>query len=126
MNGGSTLSMQFGGAGAGLYDQLDVQGHFTAGGSLSLDLINGFTPLKGESFTIFNGGAPGFDAGSFTIDTNLGSGLHWDTSALASTGVVTVVPEPSTSALWILGAAGVFARRRVLKNAYAAHSKLDA
>ena len=116
MNSNSTLSMEFAGKSAGLYDQLDVQGLFTAGGTLNLSLINGFTPSIGDSFTIFNGTTPGFDTGSFTIDTNLGGGLHWDTSALATSGIVTVVPEPSTLALLCLGVGGVFARRRVLKN----------
>ncbi len=99
LSGSSTLLVEFSGSGSGMYDQLDVQGTFTAGGALSLMLIDGFTPLYGASFTIFNGTTPGYDLGSFDILTNLGGGLSWDTSDLASAGIVTVVPEPSTYAL---------------------------
>ena len=112
MNAGSTLLMEFSGTGAGMYDRLDVQGVFTAGGTLNLMLIDGFTPLQGASFTIFNGATPGFNAGSFTFTTNLGGGLYWDTSGLGSTGVVSVVPEPSTWALLSFGAGFVIYWRR--------------
>jgi hypothetical protein len=37
--------------------------------------------------------------------TDLGGGLSWDTSALYTTGVITVVPEPKTWALIALGSA---------------------
>src|SRR5262249_41032318 len=87
----------------GLFDRLDMQGVFIAGGTLNLMLTNGFTPQNGASFQIFNGTTPDFDAGSFTLTTNLGGGLYWDTSALASTGVVLVVPEPGTAALVVFG-----------------------
>ena len=101
LNSGSSLEMEFDGTAPGLYDQLDVQGLFAAGGTLSLTIDEGFTPVSGESFTLFNGATPGFDSGSFALSSNLPDGLAWDTSALATTGVVTVVPEPSTWALLI-------------------------
>lgn len=96
---GAVLLMEFGGTSQGAYDQLDVQGLFTAGGTLNLRILDDYTPLSGASFTIFNGLTPGFGAGSFTLTTNLGGGLSWDMSELASLGVVTIVPEPSTPAL---------------------------
>ena len=99
LSGGSALLMEFDGTGSGLYDQLDVQGLFAAGGTLQLTTDEGYTPALGDSFTLFNGTTPGFESGSFLISTNLGEGLAWDTSSLALTGVVTVVPEPSTWAL---------------------------
>ncbi|MGH8047448.1 MAG: autotransporter-associated beta strand repeat-containing protein [Chthoniobacterales bacterium] len=104
MTSGSTLEMEFGGL--GLFDQLDVQGVFAAGGTLDLNLIGGYTPTPGDSFAIFNGATPGYDSGSFAITTNLGGGLSWDTSALASTGVVSVVPEPSTCAIVVVALLG--------------------
>jgi len=107
-----TLIMEF--AGTSIYDQIDVQGLFTGGGILNLVIIDGFMPTAGNTFLIFNGSTPGFDAGSFQVTTNLAEGLSWDTNSLASTGYVTVVPEPSTWAL--LAAAGavlvIFRRRR--------------
>jgi hypothetical protein len=118
MQDGAVLVMEFSGTGAGLYDQLDVQGTFAAGGTLSLTLIDGFTPLYGASFTIFDGSTPGFDNGSFTLATNLGDGLYWDTSFLATAGIVTVVPEPSTGVLLSLGALGAaLASRKRRKDA---------
>lgn len=112
LNAGSTLLMEFSGTGVGMFDQIDVQGIFMAGGTLNLLLVDGYVPLAGNSFLLFNGPTPGYDAGSFTITTNLGDGLSWDTSVLASTGVVSVVPEPSTAALILLGAVASLARRR--------------
>ncbi len=107
LESGATLIMEFSGTGAGLYDQLDVQGIFTAGGTLNLMLISGFTPVQGASFTLFNGSVPGYESGSFSLTTNLSGGLYWNTSALASTGVVSVVPEPSTWALVALSASAL-------------------
>ncbi|HRJ72190.1 MAG TPA: autotransporter-associated beta strand repeat-containing protein, partial [Terrimicrobiaceae bacterium] len=107
MDDGSTLLIEFGGAGEGLYDQLDVQGSFAAGGILNLMLIDGFVPLEGASFQIFNGVTPGYDTGGFSMTTNLGGGLSWDTSLLKSDGIISVVPEPATGAL-LSGAAAVF------------------
>lgn len=108
----SFLEIQIAGITSGLYDQLDVQGTFIAGGTLHLLLINGFVPLAGTSLTIFNGSTPGFDSGIFTIATNLSGGLFWDTSALFSSGVIIVVPEPSTIGLITLGGAALLALRR--------------
>ncbi len=112
MEDGSFLLIEIGGTDGGFYDQLDVQGFFTAGGTLNLMLIDGFAPLEGASFQIFNGAMPGYDAGSFTLATNLGGGLFWDIDALASYGMVTVVPEPGTLGLMMGGVALLLAARR--------------
>lgn len=110
---GAMLVMEFSGTGAGMFDQIAVEDSFTAGGLLSLQLIDGYIPTEGDSFLLFTNG--GYDAGSFSgIQTNLGGGLFWDTSALASSGVVTVVPEPATTFLLAagLGSLALRARRR--------------
>lgn len=112
MADGSFLLIELGGTEGGLYDQIDVQGFFTAGGTLNLMLIDGFVPLEGASFQVFNGISPGFDAGGFAFTTNLGGGLQWDTSALASSGIVSVIPEPGTAVLVALGVGALAFRRK--------------
>lgn len=102
----STLILEFAGdtPGSG-YDQLDVSGLATLNGTLDVNLLNGFTPSADQSFDIFSGNT----AGSFTQVNMpaLGNGLSWDTSNLYTTGVVSVVPEPSTLALLGVGAIGL-------------------
>lgn len=105
---GSFLEIEIGGITDGLYDQIDVQGIFTAGGTLHLLLIDDFTLRAGDELFLFDGNTPGIDVGSFDfITTNLGDGLEWNTSRLASDGIVTVqvqaVPEPGIMALLVVG-----------------------
>jgi autotransporter-associated beta strand protein len=107
METGSTLLVEFTGTTPGTFDQLAVGGLFTAGGTLYLHVS--YAATEGDSFLIFTNEV--FTAGGFAIGTNLVGGLYWDTSQLASAGIVTVVPEPSVSALLALGA-GIFLRRR--------------
>ena len=95
MEASSTLEMQITGTSPGLYDQLFVGGIFTGGGTLDLNVS--YAATAGDSFLLFTSG--GFDSGSFTITTNLSGGLTWDASQLASTGMVSIVPEPSTLVL---------------------------
>ena len=94
------------------FDRLDAQGIFTAGGTLNLQLIDGFVPVAGNSFLIFNGPTPGFDVGSFTFTTNLGGRLFWDTSALASSGIVSVIPKTETVGLVTLRLGSLVLLRR--------------
>ena len=112
---GATVKMKFGGTAVHLFDQLDVQGQFVAAGTLDLEIDTGFTPNIGDTFTIFGGSTPGFDSGSFTITTNLSGGLFWDTASLASTGVVSVVPEPSSIVLLALGTIAVVVAARCFR-----------
>jgi len=109
MQASSTLAMQLTGTGAGQYDQLYAGGNFTGGGTLDLNVS--YAATAGDTFLLFTSG--GFDSGSFTITTNLAGGLTWDDSQLASTGVISIVPEPSTFALsgLVLIAIAMFARR---------------
>lgn len=103
------LNFEIGGLTRGIeYDAINIDGdgNLTFGGTLNLSLINDFAPSSGDTFDLFN-----YTAATGTFDTvNLGSlssGLAWDTSALYTTGTLSVitsaVPEPSTYAA-ILGA----------------------
>jgi autotransporter-associated beta strand protein/T5SS/PEP-CTERM-associated repeat protein len=109
MEADSILEMEFTGTGTGQFDQLAVDGIFSATGSI-LYLEVSYAAVFGDSFQIFTGHLPSF--GSFTVETNLGDGLSWDTSLLGTSGIITVVPEPATAGLVALGLIAVFRRRR--------------
>lgn len=85
----SRLNMELGGMTPGAqYDQLLVSGALSLGGSLEVSLINGFSPIAGQSFNILDWGSL---VGTFSA-LNLPSltGLAWDTSQLYTTGVLSV------------------------------------
>lgn len=65
----------------------------------------------GNSVQLFN--ANTFD-GTFTsiTGTNIGGGLQWDTSTLASNGSITVIPEPSFAGILGLSALALLHRRK--------------
>ena len=117
-NAGSTALFQLGGATAGQFDKLSLSGTLTAGGTLDVDLINGFTPAAGNSFDILDFTTA---TGAFTLSLPaLGGGLSWNTSQLLTTGTISVaaalsaVPEPAAASLMLLGggALAAAARRR--------------
>ncbi len=78
---GGTLDIKLGGTGVGQYDQLHVTGNVTLSGTLSVSLVNGFTPTAGSSFQIIT--YMGTLAGDFTTDDfpALGGGNTWVTSS---------------------------------------------
>ncbi|MEO8351745.1 MAG: PEP-CTERM sorting domain-containing protein [Chthoniobacteraceae bacterium] len=103
------------------YDQLLVSGDFALdGGEIEFAFIDGFEPLAGQTFTIFDVG------GMFVSDTVFSvSGLEpgWEfrtgfDPALGSFGLtsltdgIATVPEPSACALIALGTGMVLFRRR--------------
>lgn len=115
MLSGGLLDMELAGLMQGTeYDFLDVNGDWTiTGGDLQISLLGGFSPIAGNSFDLFD-----FDSLTGTFDNvllpTLGSGLAWNTSALYSTGTLSVsaVPEPSTFTAIGLGLGFVAWRRR--------------
>lgn len=118
MSSTGLLHMEIGGTGQGSsYDFLNISGAFAADGTLSVTFINAYNPGAAVSFNLFDfsSASGGFD--SFNLPS-LTSGLSWDTSALLTTGQLsitgTAIPEPSTYAA-IFGAialAGVMIVRR--------------
>lgn len=84
----STLIIEIGGTTPGSqYDQINVAGELTLGGTLELSLINGFVPSAGQTFDILNWGTL---AGVFSdIQLPPLEGLAWNTSQLA-TGMLSV------------------------------------
>lgn len=113
---GSTALFQLGGTSAGQFDKLSLSGTLAAGGTLDVDLINGFTPTAGNSFDILDFTTA---TGTFTLSLpTLGGGLSWSTSQLLTTGTISVaaaiaaVPEPTGAALALLGGGALIARSR--------------
>ncbi len=114
----STIEFTLNGTALGEYGQLAVMGDFNASGILSL--LVGYSAQEGDTFQIFDGG---FSTGNMSIESNLGPGLYWDTSRLASDGIVQVIPEPSTIGLLLCGLAACLAGWRGGRRAASAPKK---
>jgi hypothetical protein len=119
LNLAGTLAIQLGGTQQGQYGQVVVGfGATLSSPTLSLSLVNGFTPTFGQQFVIMQNNSPtslgvpvfpitgSFSNGSTVVD-NLG-----DTFAITVLPFeilltdITAVPEPSTWLLLAVGAAG--------------------
>jgi hypothetical protein len=70
------------------FDEVNVDGTFTAGGSLSVSLVHSFSPLPGNSFDILDWSTL---SGKFsTVQLpNLTAPLGWDLSDLYIAGIIT-------------------------------------
>ena len=113
----NTLTLELGGRIAGLeHDQLALgtTGSLTVDGRLVLGLINGFVPEMGDTFQVLSFKTSQV-SGSFDDITFLGTlpgDLSFDTSRLLTSGILAVVPEPSSTLLTLAAGAGLAARRR--------------
>ena len=94
--------------------RLKYFGTETFAGTLNLTLPNGFTPTQGEQFQPFLIQANSSVTSKFsTLNLpTLPSGLFWNTSALYTTGIVSIVPEPGTVSLVVVGGVAALNRRR--------------
>ena len=91
-NLGGTLNIRLAGTNTDGYDHLNISGNAALGGTLAVSLINGFTPIAGNSFEIIaaTGGITGmFD--NLVLPALTGRPLVWDTSHLYTTGTLSVV-----------------------------------
>ena len=99
----------------GSFDKYAVLGQLSFGGTLTLTSWNGFVAQAGQHFDLFDWGST---TGSFaSIDASgfkLAAGTQLDTSALYTTGEisVTAVPEPAHWAMLLAGLAGLAWRMR--------------
>jgi len=90
VGGLAMLHMELGGIASGVgYDQLHVSGHLDLAGTLTVSLIDGFTPTAGNVFKLFQWGTL---SGAFStlVLPALASGLEWNTSQLYTSGVLSV------------------------------------
>jgi autotransporter-associated beta strand protein len=108
-----TLLIDIAGTGAGEFSVLNVLGTANLSGLLNPDLLNGFVPTIGESFTFLNYEAV---TGRLSIfDRNIDSvAEHWEISYLPTSAILTVVAgnvsvpdHGSTFLLLTLGLLGV-------------------
>lgn len=110
---GGDLSLELGGLLRGSqYDALNISGDgfLTLGGDLNITFLNAFMPAPGNSFQVFN--AAGFDGDFEHVNLPALTSGSWDTSQLRTTGVLAVVPEPTTTALLAAGLLWPMLRRR--------------
>ena len=114
----SVLEMEIGGLVPGdEHDAIWASGLLSLDGTLEVLLIDGFDPSLGDSFDLFDWGSIEGSFDNFILP-ELATGLHWDTSDLYSTGVLSIsaVPEPTTLAISGLICIGLIVRRR--RNAF--------
>jgi len=76
-------------------DQLNVAGTLNLGGALFVELLEG-TLAPGQSFNLFNAAAFAGNYATVTLPS-LDAGLAWDTSTLATNGVIRVASLPSVT-----------------------------
>lgn len=115
LGSGADWFVEIGGTTTADYDRALVSGNFAVNGLISLALINGYTPVAGDSFQIasftsFTDNGYSFDFSS----AGLSPGLGWDTSHFQNDGTVSVIPEPGV--FWICGLGGVAALLRRRRN----------
>jgi fibronectin-binding autotransporter adhesin len=115
---GGLFDIELGGAVAGLsYDQLDVTGAATLAGSIDVGLVNGFRPNIGDKFDVMlRGSGNGTFANLLTSTPGLAYTVDYEATKVIVTITAVPVPEPSTAALALVGAAGLgamVARRKL-------------
>jgi autotransporter-associated beta strand protein len=113
LNSGSEWFVEIGGTAPAAFDRLLVSGNLNAGGSILVSLVGGFNPAVSDSFQIASFGSLTNSGYTFNFTgAPLDAGFNWDASQFATTGTLTVIPEPSVAWLGVLGALALIRRRR--------------
>ena len=92
------------------FDTVEVAGDLSLGGTLSIELIDGFEPEVGDEFVVMTYGSA--DGKFFNVVSDRGYDWVVDYGANQLTLTATAVPEPSALLLLILGASALLAARR--------------
>ena len=87
------------------YDCFTVSGAFTLGGSLDVSLLNGFIPLLGHTFDLFDSASTSGTFATLNLPS-LTAGLGWNTSLLTTAGVISVMSTGPVSSAWNLPGSG--------------------
>ncbi|QQE13456.1 hypothetical protein JD969_08370 [Planctomycetota bacterium] len=93
------------------YDALQIDGELTIDGTLEVALLDGFNPLMGQLFQIFEASNIEGQFDELLLPTLTGN-LDWDTSQLSIDGSLRVIPEPATLLLLSLLSLPTLRRRR--------------
>lgn len=97
------------------FDRVINISSFTLDGTWTISLVNGFSPAENDSFDLWDAATvnnSGFITASDLTLPTLGGGLTWNTTNFATTGIITVVPEPGITILGALAALPLLRRRR--------------
>jgi hypothetical protein len=102
LNSTSATTLELGGTLAGSFDRVTGISLLTLDGPITVALTGGFSPSKGDNFDLFDFSsinAASFNIGSELILPALAPGLSWNTGGFIASGVLAVVPEPSSAAV---------------------------
>ncbi len=115
LNSSSVLNIGLSGTQSGQYDTIQVTGSATLGGTLELNLENGFTASVGDHFNFIDaaGGITGNFSNSGPLDIN-GYVFNLTSSSTGFGLQVTAVPEPASLGVFALGGLALLANRRRL------------
>jgi len=105
-NSAGKLQIEIGGYNRGTqYDAFLIMGNANLNGALIVSLTGGFSPAAGDQFDILDWGSRN---GIFTTVElpALSGSMLWDMSQLYTTGIISVVPEPTAAILLLLGVTG--------------------
>ncbi len=96
------------------YDFLNITGSANLAGTLNVSLLNSFSPAIGNTFDILYA-EKGLGGTTFNFANLPNDGRAWALSYGVNTVKLAVVPEPVSSALFLLGAGALAGVRRLRK-----------